>query len=942
MSITAWDIKEAAFCSDVKDIEELILTNKGATDVTALSQAINLRSLSLAFNSLASLSGLAPLVRLQSLNVSHNQLASLKGLHALSCLVTLNASHNKVVSLAPLSGLNCLADLWIQNNCVAAPGELRVLAGLPGLQRLAIANNPLAKALPGEQLRLVALRLCPGLRVIDGRPVDQAERAASDSLDLEALLSVRPGAPGSAPATPPTLGSIGTLGSRPGSGNSATPSYNSDTGRISAGARPGRPGGRPSSGAQGLPDSRLPAAASRRRTPRSNSYDSLTGSTQQPGLGGDLGLIADDDAAAAALAAAAAALEASASSSSFASSGSFKSGGTKVPQSGGGRRPPLPGGGAGGAAAIGGAQRPAAQLQGTQFQAVLDALPRFDSSKLPTRYNGAPAKPRGSAGPVSIAKPPPDAHLVEYEAKYPAQRGGGKAVVVRRDGSAAAFWPGGDMAVTVDADYGSAYATLAGSSEGSSDGSGEADCSCGRASVAPVSYKMMVMYRAGGVAVSWDIMGGFVQYPSGGLMLIYSRSTGSGTCYSPSGEITRRWRDLDAAAAPSPPPVVTISLPFPLTSASPREPPPPPPAHVDMQLDPHLGVRFVSATHSLELYLSCETIRYRFRCGTNSPGDIWDPPPGRGDGGGGDGGGSVSGSRVQTPQHDSQPSTPSGTTTRGIPVLGGGHGGSGGSGGGGGAAGSEKDGGGKLQPPSFLRNLARQGGAGTHRPVGAAGGTKQGPSVAARLAAEDVSGAAGSASEGLAGIASITAGLQALDDGLQAWLSRDSKGKADSLLRTASSTGQCPPLALPSSSSSPSGAGAASPSPAKGRRTGGGSGVNAARALAAHVEGMAADGSEAVEAAALAALAAAEPGSSDTVMETGTGSGEAWPRLQGALKNDGSREGAAATVGGDGTSRGIDSDVAEQLAAARKLAADSLAAAMAAASAAALIGSSSA
>ncbi len=51
---------------------------QGATDVGALSQAVNLRSLSLAFNSLASLAGLAPLSCLQSLNVSHNQIASLK------------------------------------------------------------------------------------------------------------------------------------------------------------------------------------------------------------------------------------------------------------------------------------------------------------------------------------------------------------------------------------------------------------------------------------------------------------------------------------------------------------------------------------------------------------------------------------------------------------------------------------------------------------------------------------------------------------------------------------------------------------------------------------------------------------------------------------------------------------------------------------------------
>lgn len=235
------------------------------------------------------------------------------------------------------------------------------------------------------------------------------------------------------------------------------------------------------------------------------------------GGSGELGLIVvDDSTAAAALAAATAALESS-GFSSFGSSGSFRSpNSSRLTKSGGGRRPPLP-------AAVGTPLRPATQLQGTQFQAVLDALPRFDSAKLPARYNGALAK-RAVAEAV---KPPPDAHLVEYEAKYATQRGGGKAVVVRRDGSAAAFWPGGDMAVTVDAEYGSAtVATASGPSDSSDDDEGGGR-EGGRAA-APVSYRMMVMYRAGGVAVSWDAQGGFAQYPSGGLMLIYSRGTGSG------------------------------------------------------------------------------------------------------------------------------------------------------------------------------------------------------------------------------------------------------------------------------------------------------------------------------------------------------------------------------------------------------------------------------
>ncbi len=48
-------------------------------------------------------------------------------------------------SLAPLSALSALTDLWLQSNALAAPSELRVLGCLPGLQRLAIASNPMAK-----------------------------------------------------------------------------------------------------------------------------------------------------------------------------------------------------------------------------------------------------------------------------------------------------------------------------------------------------------------------------------------------------------------------------------------------------------------------------------------------------------------------------------------------------------------------------------------------------------------------------------------------------------------------------------------------------------------------------------------------------------------------------------------------------------------------------
>ncbi|PNH04871.1 hypothetical protein TSOC_008951 [Tetrabaena socialis] len=41
MSITTWDIKEAAFTSDVREVEELILTNKTWEKMSGIQPAFN-------------------------------------------------------------------------------------------------------------------------------------------------------------------------------------------------------------------------------------------------------------------------------------------------------------------------------------------------------------------------------------------------------------------------------------------------------------------------------------------------------------------------------------------------------------------------------------------------------------------------------------------------------------------------------------------------------------------------------------------------------------------------------------------------------------------------------------------------------------------------------------------------------------------------------------
>lgn len=84
------------------------------------------------------------------------------------------------------------------------------------------------------------------------------------------------------------------------------------------------------------------------------------------------------------------------------------------------------------------------------------------------------------------------------------------AVEVRSDGSAAIQWPEGSMAAALDV-------------ESSMNG----------------AYRLLAMYRSvTGAAASFDSNGGFVQYPTGSLMLVWNKKDGIGTCYGPDGAIT--------------------------------------------------------------------------------------------------------------------------------------------------------------------------------------------------------------------------------------------------------------------------------------------------------------------------------------------------------------------------------------------------------------------
>ncbi|KAG1661096.1 hypothetical protein FOA52_012085 [Chlamydomonas sp. UWO 241] len=582
MAITTFDLKRAAFCSELDEIQEVALNNRGLIDLGSLGEAINLREVNVSFNKLPQLSGLSALRCLHTLNVSHNALTTLKGLSSLTSLTQLNAGYNKLSSIGPLEGLTGLRDLYLQHNALPQPFVLQPLSSLVSLARLVVSPNPLAARLGDPATsRLLLLRLCGcRLEVLDAAECSEEERAQASALGADdddagdgsggardarrdpALSLFRPPSAGSCARVPNDLtGLIARMGSSP-SPSSPSPSSPHD----SPGPRPPRhphppgPSGTSNRGRPGGSDNTLPSAPGRlprgggaRAGARSASPAERSGSDGGGSPYGQGGEVTRRASVSSLLEDAQSSLDALDVTARRRSSGGPSHG----------RRS---------AAAAGLVPRIKSIPEGSSFQAVLDALPKFANAKLGATYSGREgAAPKHAPPPP----PPPDATLVDYECRYPkyAQR----AVTVKRDGSVCSYWPTGELAVTVDADHGAT----------------------GGATPGATPYRMVAMYRnnAGTLAASFDsVTGGFVQFPGGGVALIAGEA--GGTVYCPDGGISAKWSYSDSDAPP----------------------------FVDLQLDAHMGVRFVMETRALHLYLSCDGLRYRFVCGRNAPGATWVVP----------------------------------------------------------------------------------------------------------------------------------------------------------------------------------------------------------------------------------------------------------------------------------------------------------------------------
>lgn len=112
------------------------------------------------------------------------------------------------------------------------------------------------------------------------------------------------------------------------------------------------------------------------------------------------------------------------------------------------------------------------------------------------------------------------------------QASGSTAVLIHSNGSASLTWPEGGMAASLDPEEALQTGGTASSTRSTS--------SSVSATSPPIQgYRLLAMYRSiTCVAASFDSSGGFVQWPNGQLMLVWSKKERQGTAYGPDGRIT--------------------------------------------------------------------------------------------------------------------------------------------------------------------------------------------------------------------------------------------------------------------------------------------------------------------------------------------------------------------------------------------------------------------
>ena len=145
-------ISDLSPLSTLIQIEGLSLCGNPISDISPLSGLINLKSLDLGLNPTADVSPLRNLTKLEILNIGGGgRITDITALSNLVELHYLNADRNRISDVRPLAGLKNLKELYLNYNSIS---NFSPLAGLSNLEKLHVRGNPV-----GDLTALFALNL---------------------------------------------------------------------------------------------------------------------------------------------------------------------------------------------------------------------------------------------------------------------------------------------------------------------------------------------------------------------------------------------------------------------------------------------------------------------------------------------------------------------------------------------------------------------------------------------------------------------------------------------------------------------------------------------------------------------------------------------------------------------------------------------------------------
>lgn len=162
------------------DVKELNLSNRGITDISALSACRDLERLDLTGNKISDITPLMDIPGLRELIIKDNLVTDLRPLMALTTLAYINAEGNGIISTVPLGSLTGLKELHLAENPISDYSGLSKLYSLEtlGLEDTGLQDADLDSLKGLSNLRLLTITNNPDL---GGEAVDKLKSALSAS-----------------------------------------------------------------------------------------------------------------------------------------------------------------------------------------------------------------------------------------------------------------------------------------------------------------------------------------------------------------------------------------------------------------------------------------------------------------------------------------------------------------------------------------------------------------------------------------------------------------------------------------------------------------------------------------------------------------------------------------------------------------------------------------